>query len=74
MLDSIQLMQRAVKINDTALYSFALFEVTFISFMTNYHKHARWMYLYSLDFVNLETSQPDLEKVLTEGGFSVNRT
>ena len=34
----------------------------------------RWMFLYSLAFANLETSQPDLQKILTEGGFSVNRT
>ena len=32
------------------------------------------MSLYSLDFPNLETSQPELQKILTEGGFSVNRT
>ena len=30
------------------------------------------MYLYSLDLTNLKTSQPDLPKILTEGGFSVN--
>ena len=70
----IQLMQRAIKINDTALYSFALFEVIPIFFMTNHHNYARWMSLYSLDLANLETSQPDLQKSLTEGGFNVNRT
>ena len=32
------------------------------------------MSLYSLDLANLETSQPDLQQILTEGGFSVNRT
>ena len=36
----IQLMQRAIKINDTALYSFALAEVTYIFFMTNHHNYA----------------------------------
>ena len=36
----IQLMQHAIKINDTALYSFALFEVTSIFFMTNHHNYA----------------------------------
>ena len=70
----IQLMQHAIKINDTALYSFALFEVTSIFFMTNHHNYARWMSLYSLDLANIETSQPDLQQILTEGGFSVNRT
>ena len=37
----IQLMQRAVKINDTALYSFTIFKVTSIFFMTNHHNYAR---------------------------------
>ena len=32
------------------------------------------MSLYSLDIANLETSQSNLQNVLTEGGFSVNRT
>ena len=70
----IQLMQRAIKINDTALYSFAFFEVTYIFFMTNHHNYARCMSLYSLDLANLETSQPNLQKIFTEGGFSINRT
>ena len=67
-------MQCVIKINDTALYSFVLFEVISIFFMTNYHNYAHWMFLYSLDLTNLETSQPDLQKILTEEGFSVNRT
>ena len=70
----VQLMQRAVKINDTALYSFSLFEVTFIFFMTNHHNYARWMSFYFLNLANLKTRQLDLLKVSTEGGFSVNRT
>ena len=37
----IQLMQRAIKINDTALYSFAHFEVTSIFFMTNHRNYVR---------------------------------
>ena len=65
----IQLMQCAIKINDIALYSFALFEVTSIFFTTNHHDYACWMYLYSLDIANLETSQSDLQNILTEGGF-----
>ena len=69
----IQLMQCAIKINDTALYSFALVEVTYIFFMKNHHNHACWMSLYSLVLANLETSQPNLQKIFTEGGFSVNR-
>ena len=48
----IQLMQRAIKINDTALNSFALFEVTSMFFMSNHHNCARWMSLYFLFPVN----------------------
>ena len=70
----IQLTQCAIKINDTELHSFALFEVTSIFFMTNHHNYARWVSLYLLDFANLETSQPNLQKISTEGGFSINRT
>ena len=67
------LMLGAIKINDTAIYSFALFEVLSMFFMPNHHKYARWMSLYSLDFANLETSQPNLQEILTERGFSVSR-
>ena len=48
----IQSMQCAVKINDTALYLFVLFEVASIIFVTNHHNDARWMSLYSLDLAN----------------------
>ena len=70
----IKLMQREVRVNDAALYSFLLFEVTSIFFMTNHQNYARWMSLYSLDFSNLETSQLNLQNILTEGGFCFNRT
>ena len=70
----IQSMQRAIKINDTALYSFALFEVAYIFFMTNHHNYAHWMSLHSLDQANLEASQPNLQELSTEGAFSINRT
>ena len=43
-------------------------------FMTNHHNYACWMSLYSLHLATLETIQLDIENVLTEGGFSVNRT
>ena len=74
LLGSFQLMQCAIKINDTALYSFALIEVTYIFFLTNHHNYARWVTFYSLDLANLGTSQPNLQKFFTEGGFSINRT
>ena len=74
LLGSFKLIQHVIKINDTALYSFAFFEVKSIFFMTNHRNYACWMPLHSLDLSNLETSQPDLQKILTEGGFCVNRT
>ena len=42
--------------------------------MKNHHSYVRWMSLYSLDLPSLEVSQPDLQKILTEGGFSLSRT
>ena len=69
-----QLMKCAIRINDTALYSFVLVEVTYIFFMTNHHIYACWMTFYSVDLANLETSQPNLQTFFTEGGFSINRT
>ena len=70
----IQSMQHSIKINDTVLYLFALFEVTYIFFMTNHHNYAPWMSFHSLDLANLETSQPNLQKIFTEAAFSFNRT
>ena len=70
----IQLMHCAIKINDTALYSFALIEATNIFFLTNHYNYARWVTFYSLDLANLETSQTNLQKFFTEGSFSINRT
>ena len=58
-------MQREVRVNDTALYSFLLFEVTSIFSMTIHQNYARWMPLYSLDFADLETSQLDQQNILT---------
>ena len=43
--------------------------MTSIFFLKNHHSYVRWMSLYSLDLPNLEASQPDLQKILTEGGF-----
>ena len=64
-VELIQLMQHAVRLNDKALYLFALFELTSIFFMTNHHNYAHWMSFYSLDLANLqsESSQLDLQKV-----------
>ena len=48
----IQSMQCAVKINDPALYSFALFQLTSIMLLTNHHNDVCWMPFYSLDLAN----------------------
>ena len=66
----IQLMQRAVKKNDIALY--CVFSIDIHIF------HDKPPQLCSLDVLVFQrlwnTSQPNPQKVLTEGGFSVNRT
>ena len=58
----IQLIQRVIKINDTPLYSFAFFEVISIFFMTD-HQFCSLDALEFLRLANLETSQPDLQKI-----------
>ena len=40
--------------------------------MRNHHNYARWISLYSLEFANLETSQPDVRKILIARAFCVN--
>ena len=69
-------MKRAIKINDTLyiMHYYIHFEMRSSFFMTSHHNYVRWMSLYSLDLPNLEASQPDLQKILTEADFSLNRT
>ena len=72
----IQWIKHAIKINNrlSIIHYYIHFEVTSIFFLKNHHSYVRWMSLYSLDLPNLEASQPDLQKIVTEGGFSLNRT
>ena len=72
----IEWMKRAIKINDTLyiMHYYIHFEMRSSFFMTSHHNYVRWMSLYSLDLPNLEASQPDLQKIVNEGGFSFNRT
>ena len=72
----IQWIKHATKINNrlSIIHYYIHFEVTSIFFLKNHHSYVRWMSLYSLDLPNLEASQPDLQKILTEGDFSLNRT
>ena len=72
-VDLIQLLMRATKTNDVELYAYALFEIS-IFIVTNHHNYARWMSLYSLDLANLKTKNLEVEKLLKNGGFIVNRT
>ena len=39
--------------------------------MTNHFNYARWMVLYLLELENLD---PEIDKILRSGGFSVNRS
>ena len=72
----IEWMKRAIKINDTLyiMHYYIHFEMRSSFFMTSHHNYVRWMSLYSLDLPNLEASQLDLQKILTEADFSLNRT
>ena len=41
---------------------------------TNYHNYARWMILYTLEFLNLKSENPHIAEMLRNGGFTINRT
>ena len=68
------ILHRAVKISNVDMYGFALFELAGIFFMTNHMNYARWMTFYALELVHLKYERPDLQKVLENGGFSINRS
>ena len=53
------------------LFAYALFQLSPIFFMANHINYARWMVLYSLELANLD---PEINDMLRNGGFSVNRS
>ena len=69
------IMHRAVKINDTGLYAYSLFDLDLagLFFIVNRLNYARWMTFYALELVNLKSKKLDFY-VLSNGGFSIDRT
>ena len=60
-IDLAMVLQRSIKNNDPVLFSYALFELTPIFFMTNHVNYARWMVLY-LELANLDTEVAEMLK------------
>ena len=70
-IDLTNVLHRAIKCKGPKLFGYALFKLLPIFFMTNHFNYARWMVLYSLELENLD---PEIDKILRSGGFSVNRS
>ena len=70
-IDLTNVLHRAIKCKDPKLFGYALFKLLPIFFMTNHFHYARSMVLYSLELENLD---PEIDKILRSGGFSVNRS
>ena len=70
-INPTNVLHRAIKCKDPKLFRCALFKLLPIFFMTNHFNYARWIVLYSLELENLD---PEIDKILRNGGFSVNRS
>ena len=68
------LFDRAVRENDIDLFSYTLYEMISIFFLTNHCNYARWMSHYSLELQNLAKLKPDFKSVAKNGGFTVRRS
>ena len=70
-IDLNNVLHRAIKCKDPKLFRYALFKLLSIFFMTNHFSYARWMVLCLLELENLD---PEIDKILRSGGFSVTFT
>lgn len=68
------ILHRAMKMNDTQLLSYVLYQISSIFFSTNHQNYGRWITLYSLDLIMLPEENPILVEMLHYGGFSANGT
>ena len=68
------ILHRAVKMNDVNLFAYVMIEMCCLFFSTNQFNYAKWMLLYSLELLNLDTTHPGILELLQNGGFSVRRS
>ena len=65
------LFSRAIRTNDVDLFIFMLGEMVGIFFAANRHTYARYMCLYYLRLLNMDTTHPSIKQQLEQGGLSV---
>jgi hypothetical protein len=71
MVDIYMLFSRAVRTNDVDLFIFMLGKMIDIFFAANRHNYARYMCLYYLRLLNMDTTHPGVRRQLEQGGLSV---
>ncbi len=73
-VDIYLLFSRACRTSDVDLYTYELDKMDNVFFATFRPNYARWMLLFSLKLLNIESTHPGLKQVLENGGLSVRRT
>lgn len=71
MIDIFMLFSRAVRTNDLNLFIYILGEMISVFFAANRHNYARYMCLYYLRLLNMDSTHPGIRKQLEHGGLSV---
>ena len=74
LMDMYLIFHLAMKMNDTQLLAYVLYQISSIFFSTNHQNYARWITLYSLELMSLPEENRILVEILHYGGFSVNGT
>ena len=64
-------MVNIIRTNDVDLFIFMLGEMIGIFFAANRHNYARYMCLYYLRLLNMDTTHPSIKQQLEQGGLSV---
>ena len=65
------IFSRAVRTNDVNMFTFMLGEMIDIYFAASRHNYARYMCLYHLRLLNMDTTHPGIREQLERGGLSV---
>ena len=68
------LFDRACRTNDVSLYTYALGLMCPMFFATHKPNYARWISLYHLNLLNMETTHPGIRTNFEAGALSVRRT
>ena len=62
-----------MRMNDTQLFGYVLYEISSIFFSTDYQNCALWVLLYLLELMSLPEENPPFIGMVHNRGFSVNR-